>query len=154
MCTILCRHTEAVMPTGTMTVDDAQQELRRLRNEHAALLRRIQMLEQFINLGLELKGNKRPAAVTISQQIPMAASDAAAQSSEALLPIPVADQIAQILRRAGRPLHMKEIAAQLKTMRHMASKRPERTIWSAMQRRKGQFRKVRPNTFELAGTAQ
>lgn len=137
------------MPTDTMTVDDAQQELRRLKSEHAALLQRIQKLEQFINLGLELKGNKRPAAV-INAQMAMSTPGAVPRNGDALVPIPVADQIAEILRNAGRPLHMKEIAAQLKTMRHMASKRPERTIWSAMKRRKGQFRKVRPNTFELA----
>jgi len=148
-------------------VAEAQRELRSLQKEHATLLKKIDALQSFISSGLALTGTEQLApeagiGTTISVQVPSISGaqiplQVPSVSGAQILPqngIAIADQVAMILRSAGRPLHMKEIARQLLTVRSMASKKPERTIFTAMKRRKNLFRKVKPNTYSLVASVQ
>jgi hypothetical protein len=132
-------------------VEEAEQELRRLQKEHADLLKKIEMLQTFIRSGLALTGREPSAG-----QVPLMVAPVLPQlpSLNGQAP-PVADQVATILRSAGRPLHMKEIVRQLRNVRNLeAVARPERSVSTAMKRRKGQFKRVAPNTFQLASAIQ
>lgn len=127
-------------------VEEAEQELRKLQKENADLIKRIEALQNFIRSGLALTGAEPSAP-----QIPLMASHAGTQtiSVGAQMP-PMADQVAAVLKNAGKPLHIREIVRQLRTLRDFnGSTRPERTVWTAMKRRKGQFKRVGPNIFQL-----
>lgn len=132
-------------------VEEAEQELRRLQKEHADLLKKIEMLQTFIRSGLALTGSEPSVQMPLVAG-PVIAPVAAHVNGQSPA---MADQVAAILKSAGRPLHMKEIVRQLRSVRNLESvSRPERSVLTAMKRRKGQFKKIAPNTFQLAMVIQ
>lgn len=58
----------------------------------------------------------------------------------------LADHVSELLRKAGRPMHAKEIAAELEKQGQQVA---VATIAVALIRRSDQFAKVAPNTFAL-----
>lgn len=58
----------------------------------------------------------------------------------------LADHVSEVLRKAARPMHAKEIAAELEKLGQQVA---VATVAVALIRRPEQFAKVAPNTFEL-----
>ena len=123
-------------------IEGAERELQKLQKDHADLLKKIESLELFIQSGLALTGQERqPTSLFPS---PQPASGVATPGGA------IADHVAEIIKNAGRPLHVKEIVRRLRTVRSLNGKNPTASIVVAIKRRGNQFRKVKPNTFELA----
>ena len=120
-------------------VKEAEQDLEELKKEQAAILHRIEALQNFIQSGRVLAGKEFKTR-------PSAAPPSAAAESE----LPIADQVAEILKAAGKPLHLKDIVERLRPTRRFSGKDPAASVATAIKRRGRQFNKVRPNTFTLA----
>jgi hypothetical protein len=59
--------------------------------------------------------------------------------------------IVEVLKEAGKPLHVDEILKKLEENNHpVTAKNPKATIAIALSRRTDEFRKTAPNTFGLA----
>lgn len=130
-------------------IEEAERELDKLKKEHADLLRKIDALQKFIQSGLALAGQGQGYtplfgdASTASVLVPAVSGAAISRGS-------IADQVAEILKAAGKPLHVKEIVRQLRTVRSFNGKNPTASIVVSIKRRGAQFKKTKPNTFALA----
>jgi HB1, ASXL, restriction endonuclease HTH domain len=120
-------------------ITEAERDLEELRKEQAAILHRIEALENFIQSGRVLAGPK--SETRRSANPPSARSEGET---------PIADQVAAILKAAGKPLHLKDIVERARAMRRFSGKDPAASVAIAIKRRGRQFKKVRPNTFTLA----
>jgi hypothetical protein len=118
-----------------IAIKDAERDLEKLRKEQAALLKRIDALEKFIQSGRALAGQAPPAASPLLEKN---------------LQVPIADHVAEILKAAGKPLHLREIVEQLRAKRTFGGKDPADSVAMALKRRARQFKRVGPNTFTLA----
>jgi hypothetical protein len=120
-------------------IREAESDLKKLKEEDAAILSRIRALENFIQSGRVLAGKEsetRPSAAPVTPE----------PEGE----MPIADQVADILKGAGKPLHLKDIVGRLRAMRRFSGKDPADSVANAIKRRGRQFKKVGPNTFTLA----
>ena len=64
----------------------------------------------------------------------------------------LAGQVIEVLQAARKPMHVEEIIEGLERSGHpVNAKNPKATVAVALTRRTDQFRKVGPNTFDLAG---
>lgn len=105
-------------------VEQARRDLGELEKQFADLEGRIQQLKEFIRSGSALAGkNGQP------QRIELRVADT----------MSIADRVALVLRRTAKPLTMKQIIAELPPL---AAKNPTGAVWAALERRKGQFKKL------------
>jgi hypothetical protein len=105
-------------------VEQARRDLRELEKQFADLEGQIQHLKEFIRSGSALAGkNGQP------QRIELRVADS----------MSLADRVALVLTRAGKPLTMKQIIGELPPL---AAKNPTGAVWAALKRRKGQFKKL------------
>jgi hypothetical protein len=127
-------------------IEEAESELARLRKEHADPLRKIQALQDFIQSGLALTGQegRLPQTSVLVPAITGGPIGTMVQKTPA-----IADQVAGILKGAGKPMHLRDIVRQLRTIRAMESKNPSVVVRAAIERRGKQFKKTKPNTFKL-----
>ncbi len=134
-----------VQATYLSAIEEAERELDRLKKEHAGLLRQIEALQSFIRSGLALTGHHPTPLIgpgSIGAMLPASAALAGGGA--------IADQVAEILKAAGKPLHVKEIVRHLRALRDFNGKNPAASVLVAIKRRRGMFKKVGPNTFDLA----
>lgn len=105
-------------------IEQAQRDLRQYEKQFADLEGRIQQLKEFIRSGSALAGkNGQPQHVERHEADSMA----------------LADRVALVLRRAAKPLTMKQIITELPPL---AAKNTTGAVWAAIKRRNGQFKKL------------
>jgi hypothetical protein len=121
-------------------ITEAQRELETLKKRHADLLDKIKALELFIRSGSALVGRAVPLS-SVAEGVPGA--------PPLTNGIPIADQVAHILKEAGKPLHIKEIIRRLRAVRNLTGKNVTANVIVSLKRRGNQFRKTAPNTFAL-----
>ena len=128
--------------TYLQAIKEAELDLEKMKKEEAEIVRKTEALEHFIQSGRALAGRRRKARVR-------AATRKAASNSHPR----IADHVAEILKQAGKPLHLKDIVEQLQAKRTFATKDPTSSVAVAIRRRGRQFKRVKPNTFKLAKPA-
>jgi|SRR5208282_643565 len=125
-----------------LTKNDLKGDLDKAEKELQELLRRAEYLREWITATKKLCGKLPNAA---ENQQPLAFMPRRRTKTSVL-----AAQVVEVLRSAGRPLHVDEIASELEKLGHpVAAKNPAATVAVALSRRTNQFARVAPNTFDL-----
>jgi len=138
------------MPTDPYfnAIEQAKAALADLDRQHGEVLRRMEALRQFIESGLAL--NRGISATVEPRKTQRPKTRAKKQTKQA--PV-VADQVADILRKKGKPMRVSEIVAELAKVRELGDqKQPENMVAISIKRRiksGGEFKQLGPGIFTL-----
>ncbi len=132
-------------PTVKPSKQDLKAQLLWAESELKQTLEKAQSLRDYIMAVRKLCGKKGPAFE--QQELPGVAVIPHRRRTKGAA---LANQVADILRVAGAPLHVKAIVAKLADSGHpVIAKNPTNTVGVALILRADQFVKVSPNTFDL-----
>jgi hypothetical protein len=129
--------------TENLRQKELKETLARAENELKHTLERVQNLRDLIAVTRKLCG-KPPASPDVSASVTMLPQRRRTKTAE------LANQVADVLRAAGHPMHVKDIVARLAERgQAVIAQNPTATVAVALSRRPDQFEKVSGNTFDL-----
>lgn len=129
--------------TENLKQKELRETLARAENELKETLERVQNLRELIAVTRKLCG-KPPVMPDVFSPVTILPQRRRTKTAE------LASQVADVLRAAGRAMHVKDIVAKLAERgQAVTAQNPAATVAVALSRRPDQFQKVSGNTFDL-----